>query len=26
VRQKLGETPEKDIKKSVDDYLKHHFI
>ena len=26
VRQKLNETPEKQIKKSVDDYLKQHIF
>ena len=26
VRQKLGEAPEKQIKKSVDDYLKDYII
>ena len=26
VRQKLGEAPEKQIKKSVDDYLKQHIF
>ena len=26
VRQKLGEVPEKNIRKSVDDYLKQHIV